>query len=73
MPGVYCDCYTFTLTSWNPLGHARSVMGLLYLYLNFLEPYGTRQVCNGTVYFYLYFLEPSGSRQACNGTDLLLP
>jgi hypothetical protein len=22
-----------TLTSWNPLGHSRPVMGLLYLYL----------------------------------------
>jgi len=22
-----------TLTSWNPLGHSRTVMGLIYLYL----------------------------------------
>jgi len=25
--------YLGTLTSWNPLGHSRPVMGLLYLYL----------------------------------------
>jgi hypothetical protein len=37
-----------TLTSWNPRGHSRPVMGQLYLYLNFLEPSGPLQACNGT-------------------------
>jgi len=37
-----------TLTSWNPLGQFRPVTGLLYLYLNFLEPSGPVQACNGT-------------------------
>jgi len=31
-PGLLRDCFTFTLTYWNPLGHSRPVMGLLYLY-----------------------------------------
>jgi hypothetical protein len=30
------------------LGHSRPVTGLLYLYLNFLEPFGPLQACNGT-------------------------
>ena len=29
-----------TLTSWNPLGHSRPVMGLLYLYRQFLSSFG---------------------------------
>ena len=47
-PGLLRDCFTFTLTSWNPLGHSRPVTGLLYLYLNFLEPSGPLQACNWT-------------------------
>jgi hypothetical protein len=30
---VPLSCNLGTLTSWNPLGHSRPVMGLLYLYL----------------------------------------
>jgi len=40
--------FTFTFTFWNPLGHARPVMGLIYFYLNFLELYRPRPVCNVT-------------------------
>jgi len=48
MPVLQWDCFTFILNSWNPLGHARPVLGLLYLYLNFLETSGPRQACNVT-------------------------
>ena len=44
-----------TLTSWNPLGHSRPVTGLLYLYLNFLEPSGPLQACNGLLYLFAVF------------------
>jgi len=37
-----------TLISWNPLGHSKPVTGLLYLYLNILEPSNPLQACNGT-------------------------
>jgi len=48
--------YGKTLTSWNPLGHFRPVMGLLYLYFNFLEPSGPLQACNGTALpFYVFY------------------
>jgi hypothetical protein len=42
-PGLYRDC--FTSNSWNPLGHARPVSGLLYL--KFLEPSGPHQAFIG--------------------------
>ena len=38
----------FTFITWNHLGHARSVMGLLNIYHKFLEPSGPCQTCNDT-------------------------
>ena len=34
---VPLSCNLGTLISWNPLGHSRPVMGLLYLYLYIAE------------------------------------
>ena len=38
-PSVPLLCNLGTLTSWNPLGHSRSVTGLIYLYLSRLWIY----------------------------------
>ena len=32
IPPNVCYLTIYNLTSWNPLGHSRPVMGLLYLY-----------------------------------------
>jgi hypothetical protein len=60
--GLSGVCFTFTLTSWSPLGHSRPVTGLLYLYLNFLEPSGPLQACNGTT---LPCLIENGEMKVC--------
>jgi len=36
--GLQRNCFTFTLTSWKPLGHSRPVTGLLYLLHEIWEP-----------------------------------
>ena len=60
-----------TLTSWNPLGHSRSVTGLiyLYLYLKFLEPSGPVQACNGDCFiFFIYTRNAVQYKQAYSFT-----
>jgi len=48
-------------------------MGLLYLYVNFLEPSGSLQALMGLLKFYLNLLEHPGPRQTCNSSNKPLP
>jgi len=48
-------------------------MGLLYLYLNFLEHSASLQALMGLLKFYLSLLEHPGPRQASNGSNKPLP
>ena len=42
-----------TLTSWNPLGHSRPVMGLIYFFLPLIFQSMNTQVMNATVIYFV--------------------